>query len=471
MFSGAASRTGCGSTGRITSRARRREARLVAAVRQDLWGDERGVRGGGADRCRRWTFFSKSPDRARRQAAFEAVAARRLADREAIETHLRADAGPYASEMAREAGFKDLPGLRVRVPRAVRLHAGRIACASTTPSSNRSCRLRRRIARASGGGSSAWTCCGPGTSTWTRRGTRRCGRSRMRRTSRAARRRLFTRFDRTDAARTSPLMERDGLLDLGSRRGQSAGRVPADAQRGARCRSSFMNAAGHAGATCARWSTRRGTRSTRWRRASSVRRRYRKRAYRVLRGGVDGDGTALRAAVRGILPGASLRRMRSARGQELSRRHRRSVGVGGGGRRVPALALHAPGTHSREAAGCALDGTGSSDLAAERIGPPVAEARRYFWQRQLHFFQVPFYYVEYGIAQLGALQLWQRSRRDPTGAAMEGYYDGLKLGGVQAIAGTVCGGRDCGSIFRRETLRPLMDDLQQIRANSGSIKP
>ncbi len=40
------------------------------------------------------------------------------------------------------------------------------------------------------------------------------------------------------------------------------------------------------------------------------------------------------------------------------------------------------------------------------------QARANVWHRQLHIFEIPFYYVEYGIAQLGALQLWQASRRD-----------------------------------------------------------
>ena len=34
------------------------------------------------------------------------------------------------------------------------------------------------------------------------------------------------------------------------------------------------------------------------------------------------------------------------------------------------------------------------------------------WYRQLHIFQHPFYYIEYGIAQIGALQVWRNSRRD-----------------------------------------------------------
>ena len=41
------------------------------------------------------------------------------------------------------------------------------------------------------------------------------------------------------------------------------------------------------------------------------------------------------------------------------------------------------------------------------------DARAAYWHRQLHLFHVPFYYVEYGIAKLGALQLWMKSRQDP----------------------------------------------------------
>jgi len=39
-------------------------------------------------------------------------------------------------------------------------------------------------------------------------------------------------------------------------------------------------------------------------------------------------------------------------------------------------------------------------------------ARAYLWQKQLHLFEVPFYYVEYGIAQLGALQIYANAKKD-----------------------------------------------------------
>jgi oligoendopeptidase F len=54
------------------------------------------------------------------------------------------------------------------------------------------------------------------------------------------------------------------------------------------------------------------------------------------------------------------------------------------------------------------------------------------WHRQLHPFQVPFYYVEYGIAQLGALQMWMQYRNDPQ-AALDAYKNGLSLGGSKPL--------------------------------------
>jgi oligoendopeptidase F len=49
------------------------------------------------------------------------------------------------------------------------------------------------------------------------------------------------------------------------------------------------------------------------------------------------------------------------------------------------------------------------------------------WQRKLHIFQVPFYYVEYGLSQMGALQVWQNALRDQA-AAVASYRKALALG-------------------------------------------
>src|SRR5881409_3189469 len=54
------------------------------------------------------------------------------------------------------------------------------------------------------------------------------------------------------------------------------------------------------------------------------------------------------------------------------------------------------------------------------------------WQRQLHLFEVPFYYIEYGIAFMGALGLWTRYRRDPR-AAISAYQRALALGGSKPL--------------------------------------
>lgn len=59
----------------------------------------------------------------------------------------------------------------------------------------------------------------------------------------------------------------------------------------------------------------------------------------------------------------------------------------------------------------------------------VRDAR---WQAQLHLFHVPFYYIEYGIAQLGALQLWLKSQNDLHGA-LANYRAGLSLGGTEPL--------------------------------------
>jgi oligoendopeptidase F len=54
------------------------------------------------------------------------------------------------------------------------------------------------------------------------------------------------------------------------------------------------------------------------------------------------------------------------------------------------------------------------------------------WYRQLHIFLYPFYYIEYGIAQIGALQVWRNSLRDPV-AAVARYREALALGAVRGL--------------------------------------
>ncbi|WP_077922176.1 M3 family oligoendopeptidase [Spirosoma sp. 209] len=69
------------------------------------------------------------------------------------------------------------------------------------------------------------------------------------------------------------------------------------------------------------------------------------------------------------------------------------------------------------------------DRFADRITDwsGIGYYKEYIWQRQLHLYEVPFYYIEYGIAQLGAIAIWRNYRRDPK-AGLAGYKAALSLG-------------------------------------------
>jgi oligoendopeptidase F len=54
------------------------------------------------------------------------------------------------------------------------------------------------------------------------------------------------------------------------------------------------------------------------------------------------------------------------------------------------------------------------------------------WQRQLHLFEVPFYYIEYGIAQLGAIGMWMQFRNNKQ-QAIDNYINALALGGTKTL--------------------------------------
>ena len=70
--------------------------------------------------------------------------------------------------------------------------------------------------------------------------------------------------------------------------------------------------------------------------------------------------------------------------------------------------------------GSVLDWTGFEDW------------RKVGWQRQLHLFSYPFYYIEYGIAQLGALQMWLQYREKPE-MALANYATAMRLGGARPL--------------------------------------
>jgi oligoendopeptidase F len=96
--------------------------------------------------------------------------------------------------------------------------------------------------------------------------------------------------------------------------------------------------------------------------------------------------------------------------------------------------------------GSALDWTG------------LEKHRELMWQRQLHLFSVPLYYIEYGIAQLGALQLWLTSKRNPS-AALDSYKQGLAIGGAKPLP-ELFEATDIKFEFGPAMMRDLMREVQ-----------
>ncbi len=86
-------------------------------------------------------------------------------------------------------------------------------------------------------------------------------------------------------------------------------------------------------------------------------------------------------------------------------------------------------------------------------------ARANFWHRQLHIFLHPFYYIEYGIAQLGALQVWANSKRDRV-KALNDYKGSLRLGGSRPLP-ELFQAAGCRFEFSEATIQPLAKMLRE----------
>jgi oligoendopeptidase F len=87
------------------------------------------------------------------------------------------------------------------------------------------------------------------------------------------------------------------------------------------------------------------------------------------------------------------------------------------------------------------------------------DARAFSWHRQLHIFIHPFYYVEYGIAQLGALQIWANAKRDKN-RALDDYKKSLELGGSRPLP-ELFHAAGCSFTFDSATIRPLAKMLRE----------
>jgi oligoendopeptidase F len=88
------------------------------------------------------------------------------------------------------------------------------------------------------------------------------------------------------------------------------------------------------------------------------------------------------------------------------------------------------------------------------------------WHRKLHIFQIPFYYVEYGLAQLGAVQVWANSLNDQSQAIAE-YRKALALGGSISLPGLFAA---AGAKFAMDadTLRQAVELVEKV---TGELDP
>ena len=92
--------------------------------------------------------------------------------------------------------------------------------------------------------------------------------------------------------------------------------------------------------------------------------------------------------------------------------------------------------------------------------------RKVGWQRQLHLFSYPFYYIEYGIAQLGALQLWLQYQEEPK-KALENYAKSMRLGGSRPLPQLFKAGQmsfDLGNSTVQGLIDAVRNELDELPA-------
>jgi oligoendopeptidase F len=81
------------------------------------------------------------------------------------------------------------------------------------------------------------------------------------------------------------------------------------------------------------------------------------------------------------------------------------------------------------------------------------------WQKQLHLYEVPFYYIEYGMAQLGAIALWRNYKQNKQ-KGLQSYMRALKLGNLTTIP-EIYKAADIKFNFSRVYIKELMDFVKE----------
>lgn len=103
-----------------------------------------------------------------------------------------------------------------------------------------------------------------------------------------------------------------------------------------------------------------------------------------------------------------------------------------------------------------------SDNITDWTGLEVNKSK--LWQKQLHLYEVPFYYIEYGMAQLGAIAVWRNFKKNPN-KGLQSYMNALKLGYTHSIP-EIYEAADIKFDFSTENIRTLMkfvkEELEKI---------
>lgn len=92
------------------------------------------------------------------------------------------------------------------------------------------------------------------------------------------------------------------------------------------------------------------------------------------------------------------------------------------------------------------------------------DSKTYLWQKQIHLYEVPFYYIEYGMAQLGAIAIW-KNYKDDKQKGLKGYMNALRQGNMKSIPNVYeeAGIRfDFSQPYIRELMRFVKAELEKI---------
>ena len=90
----------------------------------------------------------------------------------------------------------------------------------------------------------------------------------------------------------------------------------------------------------------------------------------------------------------------------------------------------------------------------------LEDVKKTYWHRQGHIFWSPFYYVEYGLAQLGAVQVWANARRDQKKAVAD-YRTALALGATLPLP-ELFATAGAKFAFDAETLKEAVDLIEEV---------